>query len=98
MAYQESLDYANTIMKNIQLDEPTQIEVREFFQKTISTRQKQEEYNTFLKMIAPSYKLKIQNSIFTDIILQNIPVIRVVLLMIRIHLKELKADLSVSQI
>ena len=37
-AYQEKLDQANTVMKNIELDDQTAEEVREFFQKTIGTQ------------------------------------------------------------
>ena len=37
-AFQEKLDQANTVMKNINLDDQTADEVREFFQKTIGTQ------------------------------------------------------------
>lgn len=46
-------------MTNIELNDSTADEVREFFQKTISTQSQQEEFDKFLEQISPSLKLKI---------------------------------------
>ena len=51
-------------MANIKLDEWTQNEVREFFQKTLLTRAEQEAFDDFLMMISPSLRIKVQNHIF----------------------------------
>ena len=37
-SFQEQLDAANTVMANIDLDDETSEEVREYFQKTIATQ------------------------------------------------------------
>jgi len=64
--YQDRLDSANTVMANIKLDDWTQDEIREFFQKTLTTRGEQEDFDKFLLLIAPSLRLKVQNHIFKE--------------------------------
>ena len=58
-------------MNNINLEENTQAEVREFMQKTMATREKQAEFDKFFTLIAPSLKLKVQNHIFTETLSTN---------------------------
>jgi hypothetical protein len=63
-ARQEKLDNANTVMNNLQIDEDTQIQVREYYQKTQYTKELQAQFDEFLDLIQPSLKIKVQNTLF----------------------------------
>lgn len=90
--YQKTLDETNTVMKDVELNEGLQEEIRDFFQKTIHTKQKQEEYDIFLDMIAPSLQIKVQNSIFIGVLIKNKPIIKVITFMIHNHIESLKSN------
>jgi len=65
------LDQANTIMENIDIDDETQAEIREFLLKTTNTRDRQELFDSFLDEISPSLQAKVQNALFTKILTKN---------------------------
>ena len=48
-----------------------QIDVREYLKKTQTTRDKQEEFDVLLELLAPSLKLNVQNNIFVVALKQN---------------------------
>lgn len=56
---QEKLDAANSVMDRIKLDYESSQEIREFFNRTQSSRDSQEELNSFFDEISPSLKLKV---------------------------------------
>lgn len=54
--YQEKVDSANFLMKNIELSQADTDEISEYFKKTQSNKNKQEEFDVFLEAICPSLK------------------------------------------
>jgi hypothetical protein len=58
-------------MATIKLSYDHSQEIREFFNRTQSARDKQEEFDNFLQIISPSLKLKVQEEIFQKSIRNN---------------------------
>ena len=82
-------------MKDVELNDTLQEEIRDFLQKTINTKQKQEEYDIFLDMIAPSLQIKVQNSIFIGVLIRNKPIMKVMSFMIQGHIRAQSAVSSI---
>lgn len=68
---QERLDTANTIMANIGLPDSVQDDIREFFTKSLVTREQQEELDKFLDQLSPSFKVQVQNRVFVESLKTN---------------------------
>ena len=68
---QERLDTANTIMANIGLPDSVQDDIREFFTKSLVTREQQEELDKFLDQLSPSFKVQVQNRVFVETLKTN---------------------------
>ena len=58
-------------MAKIGIPYDLQEDVHEFFYKTQSTRDQQEEFDQFFLQISPSLKVKVQNKIFENSLLKN---------------------------
>ena len=69
--YQTKLDKALEVMDYIEMDYWDQIEIKDFYKKTSLSKDKQEDFDSFMDQIAPSYKVKIQVCIFTQKLLKN---------------------------
>jgi len=74
---QNGLDEANSVMQSIELEEGPQEEVREFLQKTLNTREKQTEFNTFFEIISPSLVTEVQNFLYYETLTINPVIFRV---------------------
>jgi hypothetical protein len=68
---QSKLDAGNTVMAAIHLDYKTSQEIREFFNRTQSSRDGQEELDHFFDQISPSLKIKVQDEIFQKSIMKS---------------------------
>lgn len=68
---QIKLDAGNAVMTAIKLDYDTSQEIREFFNRTQSSRDGQEELDSFFDQISPSLKIKVQDEIFQKSISKN---------------------------
>ena len=64
-------------------NEETQTEVREFMQKTLSTRETQDEFDKFFEIISPSLKVKVQNHIFSVKIMMN-PIVNKIMVVLMV--------------
>jgi len=53
------------------LMEEDQEHIRSFFFQTRHAKSKQEEFHQFLNQLAPSYRLKIQDILFTTALIAN---------------------------
>ena len=62
-------------MEAIDLCNSEQEEIRAFMLLTQSTREKQEDFNSFFEMIAPSLKNKVQQSLYSIVIMEKNQVI-----------------------
>ena len=71
---QQNLDEANSVMQQMELEEDSQAEIREFMQKTMATKEKQDEFDIFFSIIAPSLKQKCQDHMFLEILKVNRPI------------------------
>jgi hypothetical protein len=69
--YQEKVDSANFMMRNLGLSNEDTDEISEYFKKTQSNKNKQEEYDVFLEAICPSLKQRISEHLYTVTIKQN---------------------------
>ena len=58
-------------MKNMQLNERIQLDIREFMIKTQSNLDNQKELEEFFKLISPSLRLCVTHHIFMQAILKN---------------------------
>ena len=68
---QHKIDSANDVIENMKMDYENASSIRIYFLKTQNMRDKQDEFDTFLDLIAPSYKLMVQNEIFKLCLQQN---------------------------
>ena len=69
--FTNKLAMANISMKNIGLPVQLQRDIREYIHKTVATRDKQEETDRFFDIIKPSLKVKVNNKLFEQNMLQN---------------------------
>ena len=58
-------DSLNGVMKDIDLSNEHQNQIREYFLKTINLKEKQEEYDAFLDSVCPSLKFKALMHLFS---------------------------------
>lgn len=61
-------------MRYIELDELTKENIRDFIHQTTHTKQIQEQFVEFMDLIAPSYRIKIQNVMFLKTLKQNVAI------------------------
>jgi hypothetical protein len=73
--YQSKLDKANVSMGKINLPIDLQEDIREYIIKTMGTRDKQEETDQFFEIIAPSFKVKVNNKLFESNLRKNITIL-----------------------
>jgi len=69
--FQEKIDTANTVMKNLKLPKELQKKVLDYLIYTQSNLDAQRELDKFKKMISPSLKMEVIRHIFSDIIKKN---------------------------
>ena len=58
-------------MENIELPYDQRIEIMEFFFKTQSMKDKQDELDQFLEVLTPSLKVRVQNYLFSVVLKNN---------------------------
>ena len=68
---QEKFDSLNGVMQDIDLNNEEQDQIREYFLKTITLKEKQEEYDIFLDSVCPSLKFKAMMHLFSVCLLKN---------------------------
>ena len=68
---QEKFDSLNGVMQDIDLNNEEQDQIREYFLKTITLKEKQEEYDIFLDLVCPSLKFKALMHLFSVSLLKN---------------------------
>lgn len=59
-------------MQSIDLNNEEQNQIREYFLKTITLKEKQEEYDLFLDSVCPSLKFKAMMHLFQVCLLKNV--------------------------
>jgi len=69
--FQEKVDTANTAMSNINLPDPLQAKVRDYFLFTQPTLEQQQELNKFMALLSPNLIQNIQQHIFKDVLARN---------------------------
>lgn len=69
--FQEKLDYANSAMKSLGIEEELQKSIQLYLMSTQDSLDLQEELNIFLRMLTPSLKLKVTHHIFIEAISNN---------------------------
>mmetsp|Transcript_4461 Transcript_4461/g.8634 ORF Transcript_4461/g.8634 Transcript_4461/m.8634 type:complete len:648 (+) Transcript_4461:217-2160(+) len=69
--FHEQLDTANQAMTNIGLPIKLQTKVLDYITYTYSSRDQQEELNSFFEMLSPSLKQEVSMSLFRDILVSN---------------------------
>lgn len=69
--FHEQLDTANQAMTNIGLPLDLQTKVLDYISYTYSSRDQQEELNSFFDMLSPSLKQEISMNLFREILLSN---------------------------
>ena len=68
---QEQLDAANGVMTAIEMNSDEQDLIRSYMFQTQALKQKQESFLEFFSLIAPSLKEKVQNSLYSEVLLEN---------------------------
>ena len=69
--FQEKLEYANETMKNLNVPNLIQDEVKTYLTYTQSTYDHQKDLDTFLGMLSPSLKQQVSTHIFQNVLLKN---------------------------
>ena len=72
------LDQTNEIMSHIKLSEDDQLTLREFYFKSQTTMDLQEEYDMFFSDIPSSFKMIVQHHLFNQCLMQNFIIIDLV--------------------
>lgn len=68
--FQEKMEYASETMKNLNIPEGIQEDVKSYLTYTQSTYDHQKDLDTFLNMLSPSLKQQVSVHIFEDVILK----------------------------
>jgi CRP-like cAMP-binding protein len=69
--FHEQLDTANQAMTNIGLPLTLQTKVLDYISYTYSSRDQQEELNSFFEMLSPSLKQEVAMNLFRDVLILN---------------------------
>jgi hypothetical protein len=69
--YQQMLDKGNDVMSTLKLPIQVQKDFNEYFNKTIITRNSQKELDDLLDLLSPSFKTRLQNNMFTEMLKLN---------------------------
>ena len=69
--FYEKLDITNTTMRNMKLSNEMQLQVREFFMKTQSGLDSQNELTRFLRFIPPSLRSQVIKFLFSNSAINN---------------------------
>lgn len=69
--FQEKLDNAGLMMKNLAIPEEIQTKVHDYLVYTRSTLDHQKDLDAFLTMLSPSLKMQIRQIIFKDLVIKN---------------------------
>ena len=66
--FQQMLDKGNDVMNTLKLPMLLQKDFNEYFNKTIITRNSQNDLDDLLELLSPSFKTRLQNNMFINML------------------------------